>query len=77
MMAAALLGASCLWIWMVRFLDPSKMAGGGIADPPRMVGYHEPKSRGFLFPEEFLESPSDRIVYHCNASDTLYRRIEY
>ena len=24
-----------------------------------MVGHHHPKSRGYLFPEDFLESPSD------------------
>jgi hypothetical protein len=35
------------------------MAPGGRLDTRRMVGHHHPKSRGYLFPEEFLESPSD------------------
>lgn len=30
-----------------------------INDTRRMIGFHHPKSRGYLFPEEFLESPSD------------------
>jgi hypothetical protein len=33
--------------------------GGGLRDTRRMVGHHHPKSRGYIFPEEFLESPSD------------------
>ena len=32
---------------------------GGLQDTRRMVGHHHPKSRGYLFPEDFLESPSD------------------
>jgi hypothetical protein len=28
-------------------------------DSRRVLGHHNPKSRGYLFPEEFLESPSD------------------
>ena len=32
---------------------------GGVQDTRRMVGHHHPKSRGYLFPEDFLESPSD------------------
>jgi hypothetical protein len=28
-------------------------------DTRRMVGHHHPKSRGYLFPEQFLASPSD------------------
>lgn len=28
-------------------------------DTRRVVGHHHPKSRGYLFPERFLESPSD------------------
>jgi hypothetical protein len=28
-------------------------------DTRRVIGHHHPKSRGYLFPEEFLESPSD------------------
>ncbi len=39
--------------------DPSQMLGGGPLDTRRMVGHHHPQSRGYLFPEEFLESPSD------------------
>ena len=31
----------------------------GLQDNRRMVGHHHPKSRGYLFPEEFLASPSD------------------
>jgi hypothetical protein len=32
---------------------------GLLEDTRRMVGHHHPKSRGYLFPEEFLESPAD------------------
>jgi hypothetical protein len=43
-----------------RVHDPARtMSGGGLQDTRRMVGHHHPKSRGYLFPEEFLESPSD------------------
>jgi hypothetical protein len=32
----------------------------GLLDDNRvMVGHHHPKSRGYLFPDEFIESPSD------------------
>ncbi|MSR19760.1 MAG: hypothetical protein EXR91_02095 [Gemmatimonadetes bacterium] len=31
----------------------------GLQDNRRMVGHHHPKSRGYLFPEQFLSSPSD------------------
>lgn len=31
----------------------------GLVDTRRMTGHHHPKSRGYLFPERFLESPSD------------------
>ena len=31
----------------------------GLQDTRRVVGHHAPKSRGYLFPEEFLQSPSD------------------
>jgi len=31
----------------------------GISDTRRMVGHHHPKSRGYLFPEQYLQSPSD------------------
>jgi hypothetical protein len=33
--------------------------GGGLNDTRRVVGHHHPKSRGYLFPEEFLTSPSE------------------
>lgn len=40
--------------------DPGAMMRfGGMRDTRRMVGHHHPKSRGYLFPEAFLESPSD------------------
>jgi len=42
-----------------RTQDPSRILGGGPIDTRRMVGHHHPMSRGYLFPEEFLESPSD------------------
>lgn len=38
---------------------PQRMMSNGFADTRRMVGFHHPKSRGYLFPERFLESPSD------------------
>jgi len=39
--------------------NPSRMMTGGFGDTRRMLGHHHPKSRGYLFPEAFLESPSD------------------
>lgn len=36
-----------------------RMQFGRLQDTRRMTGHHHPKSRGYLFPEEFLESPSD------------------
>jgi hypothetical protein len=30
-----------------------------LGDTRQVLGHHDPKSRGYLFPEEFLESPSD------------------
>lgn len=42
-----------------RTQDPTRMFSGGPLDTRRMVGHHHPKSRGYLFPEEFLQSPSD------------------
>ena len=43
-----------------RTYDPSSaFGGGGIRDTRRVIGHHHPKSRGYLFPEAFLESPSD------------------
>ncbi|MEX2048803.1 MAG: hypothetical protein WEB90_04435 [Gemmatimonadota bacterium] len=32
---------------------------GQLQDTRRMTGHHHPKSRGYLFPEQFLTSPSD------------------
>jgi hypothetical protein len=37
----------------------SPVRTGLLEDTRRMVGHHHPKSRGYLFPEEFIESPSD------------------
>lgn len=42
-----------------RVHNPRRMMTNGFSDTRRMVGYHHPKSRGYLFPEAFLESPSD------------------
>ena len=43
-----------------RVHDPARtFSSGGLQDTRRMVGHHHPQSRGYLFPEEFLESPSD------------------
>jgi hypothetical protein len=39
--------------------NPQQMMSNGFGDTRRMVGFHHPKSRGYLFPEDFLESPSD------------------
>lgn len=40
--------------------DPTRMMGDdGFRDTRRMIGHHHPKSRGYLFPEEFLASPAD------------------
>ncbi len=36
-----------------------RMVTFGLSDTRRMVGHHHPKSRGYLFPERFLASPSD------------------
>lgn len=33
--------------------------GGQLADTRRVVGHHHPRSRGYLFPEEFLPAPSE------------------
>jgi hypothetical protein len=35
------------------------MLSGGFNDTRRMLGHHHPMSRGYLFPEDFLESPAD------------------
>lgn len=42
--------------------SPASMMRGGrmqLQDTRRVVGHHQPRSRGYLFPEEFLRSPSD------------------
>ena len=40
--------------------NPGRMfGGGGLMDTRRMTGHHHPMSRGYLFPEAFLASPSD------------------
>lgn len=42
-----------------RVQNLQRMMSNGFGDTRRMVGYHHPKSRGYLFPEDFLASPSD------------------
>ena len=39
--------------------NPSRMLSGSFNDTRRMLGHHHPMSRGYLFPEDFLESPAD------------------
>lgn len=40
--------------------DPERtLMRGDLRDTRRMIGHHHPESRGYLFPERFLESPSD------------------
>lgn len=42
--------------------DPAAPMRGGefrLQDTRRVVGHHHPYSRGYLFPEEFMESPAD------------------
>jgi hypothetical protein len=41
-----------------RTFDPAATMNGA-GDTRRVQGHHHPKSRGYLFPEVFLESPSD------------------
>lgn len=40
---------------------PQAMRGGrvNLQDTRQVIGHHNPRSRGYLFPEEFLRSPSD------------------
>lgn len=38
---------------------PGQGGRGILDDTRRVLGHHHPKSRGYLFPEDFLESPSD------------------
>lgn len=42
--------------------DPGSMMGRGgfnLQDTRRVIGHHHPRSRGYLFPEAYLASPSD------------------
>jgi hypothetical protein len=39
--------------------DPQMPRSGGVLDTRRMIGHHHPQSRGYLFPERYLESPSE------------------
>lgn len=44
----------------VRGAPPGVLGGGGnLQDTRRVVGHHHPMSRGYLFPERFLEAPAD------------------
>ena len=39
---------------------PSNLfGGGGIRDDRQVVGHHHPRSRGYVFPEEFITAPAD------------------
>jgi hypothetical protein len=35
------------------------LGGGQVMDTRRVIGHHHPRSRGYLFPEEFLPAPSE------------------
>ncbi len=39
--------------------NPGRMMTNGFGDTRRMVGFHHPKSRGYLFPSDFLEAPAN------------------
>ncbi len=41
------------------FGRPGGFGNSRLNDTRRMLGFHHPKSRGYLFPDDFLESPSD------------------
>ena len=41
------------------FGRPGGFGNSRLNDTRRVIGFHHPKSRGYLFPEEFLSSPSD------------------
>lgn len=47
--------------WSRTHSPGANMRGGTfqLQDTRRVVGHHHPQSRGYLFPEEFLQSPSD------------------
>ena len=47
--------------WSRTHSPGSMLRGGGLGlrDTRRVVGHHHPKSRGYLFPEVFLQSPSE------------------
>jgi hypothetical protein len=42
-----------------RIQGASSMGGGMLQDSRQVVGHHHPRSRGYIFPEDFLSSPSD------------------
>ncbi len=45
-----------------RIQNPQQLMRGGrfsLQDTRQVLGHHNPKSRGYLFPEKFLSSPSD------------------
>jgi hypothetical protein len=52
-----------------RSQSPGRMMGGGgfgrgglnLQDTRRVIGHHHPRSRGYLFPDEFLASPSEIV----------------
>lgn len=39
--------------------NPAQSFSRGIQDTRRVIGHHHPMSRGYLFPEAFLESPAE------------------
>ncbi|MSR22352.1 MAG: hypothetical protein EXR92_02230 [Gemmatimonadetes bacterium] len=43
----------------MRGTPSSILGGGGLQDSRQVVGHHNPKSRGYLFPEQFLEAPAE------------------
>jgi len=42
-----------------RLTGAPSMGGGMLQDSRQVVGHHHPRSRGYIFPETFLQSPSD------------------
>ncbi len=45
--------------WSRTHSPQTMMRMGALQDTRRVIGHHHPRSRGYLFPEEFLRSPSD------------------
>jgi len=46
--------------WSRTFAPQRTMGfGGGVQDTRRVTGHHQPRSRGYLFPDAYLVSPSD------------------